>query len=143
MSVALSILVDTNALLHGLLTPAKLSARARNTLADRKNELVWSTASTWEIVIKARLGKLDLGGDVAKVLGTELVRLGMRVLPIEQAHCLRIAGLPDVDWKDAKGVSQRHADPFDRLLIAQALVEGLPILSADGLFERYGVRRVW
>lgn len=138
-----AILVDTNALLHALLTPAKLSARARKTLEDRQHELVWSTASTWEVVIKARLGKLDLGGEVAKVLSAQIVRLGMRVLPIEQAHCLRIAGLPDVEWKDAKGVSQRHADPFDRLLVAQALVEELPILTADGLFERYGVRRIW
>lgn len=139
----MAILVDTNALLHALLAPAKLSPRARAVLADRANELVWSTASTWEVVLKARLGKLDLGGDVATILGREIVRFGLRVLPIEQTHCLRIASLPDVEWVDAKGVSQRHADPFDRLLVAQALVEDLPILTADALFERYAVRRLW
>lgn len=139
----MAVLVDTNGLLHALLSPDRLSARARSTLADRGQDLVWSTASTWEVVIKARLGKLDLGGDVARILGREILRLGMRILPIEQAHCLRVATLPDVEWTDARGTSQRHADPFDRLLIAQALVEGLPVLTADGLFDRYGVRRIW
>jgi PIN domain nuclease of toxin-antitoxin system len=57
--------------------------------------------------------------------------MGMRILPMEQSHPLRVASLPEVDWIDSGGSSRRHADPFDRLLVAQALVEGLPVLTAD------------
>ena len=120
-----------------------MSPRARRILEDRACALVWSAASTWELVIKARLGKLDLGGDVATVLGEQIGRMGMRILPVEQAHALRVADLPDVEWTDSSGVSRRHSDPFDRILVAQALVEGLPILSSDSLFERYPVERIW
>jgi PIN domain nuclease of toxin-antitoxin system len=139
----MTVLVDTNGLLFALLSPERLSPRARRVLEDRRSALVWSAASTWEVVVKARLGKLDLGGDVATVLGEQILRMGMRILPVEQAHSLRLATLPDVDWIDASGSSRRHADPFDRLLIAQALVEGLPILTSDDQFDRYPVERVW
>lgn len=139
----MAILVDTNGLLFALLTPERLSPRARRVLEDRSSTLVWSAASTWEVVVKTRLGKLDLGGDVATVLGEQLLRMGMRILPVEQVHSLRVASLPEVDWIDASGSSRRHADPFDRLLVAQALVEGLPILTSDDQFDRYPVERVW
>lgn len=139
----MTVLVDTNGLLFALLTPERLSPRARRVLEDRSTALVWSAASTWEVVIKAKLGKLDLGGDVVTVLGEQILRMGMRILPVEQAHSLRVSALPDVDWVDAGGSSRRHADPFDRLLVAQALVEGLPILTADSLFDRYPIERVW
>jgi PIN domain nuclease of toxin-antitoxin system len=104
---------------------------------------VWSAASTWEVVVKARLGKLDLGGDVAAVIAEQIQRMGMRILPVEQAHSLRVASLADVTWVDAGGAPRRHADPFDRMLVAQALVEGLPILSSDDQLDRYPVERVW
>lgn len=139
----MTVLVDTNGLLFALLTPERLSPRARRILEDRTSVLVWSAASTWEVVVKARLGKLDLGGDVATVLAEQILRMGMRILPVEQAHSLRVASLPDVDWFDASGSPRRHADPFDRLLVAQALVEGLPILTSDDQFDRYPVERVW
>lgn len=139
----MTVLVDTNGLLFALLAPERLSPRARRVLEDRSSALVWSAASTWEVVVKARLGKLDLGGDVATVLGEQLLRMGMRILPVEQAHSLRVASLPDVAWIDANGSARRHADPFDRLLVAQALVEGLPILTSDDQFDRYAVDRVW
>lgn len=139
----MTVLVDTNGLLFALLTPERLSPRARRILEDRTSALVWSAASTWEVVVKTRLGKLDLGGDVATVLGEQLLRMGMRILPVEQAHSLRVASLPDVDWVDANGAPRRHEDPFDRLLVAQAMVEGLPILTADDHFDRYPVERVW
>ena len=139
----MTVLVDTNGLLFALLAPERLSPRARRVVEDPANQLVWSAASTWEVVIKSRLGKLDLGGEVASVLGHELQRMGMRILPIGQAHALRVAQLPDVEWIDAEGVVRRHADPFDRLLVAQALVEALPLLTSDDQFERYGIERVW
>lgn len=139
----MTVLVDTNALLFALLSPERLSPRARIVLEDRSCALVWSAASTWEVVVKARLGKLDLGGDVATVLAEQIQRMGMRILPVEQAHSLRVASLPDVGWIDAGGAARRHADPFDRLLVAQAIVEGLPILTSDDQFNRYPVERVW
>ncbi len=139
----MTVLVDTNGLLLALLTPERLSPRARRVLEDRGSTLVWSAASTWEVVVKARLGKLHLGGDVATVLGEQILRMGMRILPVEQAHALRVASLPDVNWVDEHGAPRRHADPFDRLLVAQALVERLPILTADDQFDRYPVERVW
>jgi PIN domain nuclease of toxin-antitoxin system len=139
----MNVLVDTSSLLFALLAPHRLSPRARRVLADRSSTLVWSAASTWEVVVKAGLGKLDLGGAVATVLGEQILRMGMRVLPVEHAHALRVESLPDVGWVDAGGSSRRHADPFDRMLVAQALVEGLPILSADEQFDRYPVDRVW
>lgn len=137
------VLVDTNGLLFALLAPERLSTRARLVLEDRRSALVWSAASTWEVVVKAKLGKLDLGGDVASILAEQIQRMGMRILPVEQSHSLRLASLPDVDWIDAGGSSRRHADPFDRLLVAQALVEGLPVLTADDQFDRYPIERVW
>ena len=143
MSSGETVLVDTNGLLFALLYPERLSTRARAIFEDRRSTLVWSAASTWEVVVKARIGKLDLGGDVATVLGEQIVRMGMTVLPVEQAHALRIASLPDVEWVDSTGASRRHADPFDRLLVAQALVEHLPILTADAQFDRYAVERIW
>jgi PIN domain nuclease of toxin-antitoxin system len=139
----MTVLVDTTSLLFALLTPERLSPRARRVLEDRSSALVWSAASTWEVVVKARLGKLDLGGDVATVLGEQLLRMGVRILPVEQAHVLRVATLPDVEWIDANGSPRRHADPFDRLIVAQAMVEGLPILTSDDPFDRYPVERVW
>jgi PIN domain nuclease of toxin-antitoxin system len=139
----MTVLVDTHALLFALLSPDRLSTRARRVLEDRASVLVWSVASTWEVIVKARIGKLSLGGDVAIVLGEQIVRMGMRVLPVEQAHALEIARLPEVEWIDAAGVPKRHADPFDRLLVAQAVVEGLPILTADEQFDRYPVERIW
>lgn len=139
----MTLLVDTNGLLFALLSPSRLSPRARASLEDRRNTLIWSAASTWEVLVKARLGKLDLGGEVAAVLAEQIQRLGMRVLPVEHTHALRVASLPAVEWVDPTGVARRHADPFDRLLVAQALCEGLPILTADDAFDRYPVERVW
>lgn len=139
----MTVLVDSNALLFALLAPDRLSEKAKKLMEDRGNHLVWSAASTWEIVIKVRLGKLQLDGGVTEVLPEQLNRLGMQVLPVEQSHALRVAGLPDVVWTDTAGIPRRHADPFDRLLVAQAQVENLPILSADEQFDRYEVTRMW
>lgn len=139
----MTVLVDTCALLFALLSPDRLSARARSVLASRSSRLIWSAVSTWEVVIKARTGKLDLGGDVCDVLSDQLLRMGMQILPMGQTHALAVAHLPEVDWTDAAGVKRRHADPFDRMLVAQAMVEGLPILTADGHFADYPVQRIW
>ena len=139
----MTVMVDTHGLLYALLSPERLSVRARAVFQDRATVLVWSVASTWEVVIKVRTGRLDLGGEPATVLAEQVQRLGMRVIPVEQAHALRVASLPDIRWVDSTGTQRRHADPFDRLLVAQALVENLPIMTADEHFDRYPIERVW
>ena len=124
-------LLDTNALLVGGLAFESLSASYRRILLDPANELVLSPASIWEMAIKVRLGKLDLEGVTLDDLAGEFRRrLKIRLLPIKQSQLLHIATLPKV--KD-------HGDPFDLLIIAQALTENLPVLTSDGKFHLYGV----
>ena len=91
-----------------------------------------SAASAWEIVIKAALGKLPGALEVANDVTGALASQGFRPLDVTIGHVQRSGGLPAV-----------HRDPFDRILAAQSLVEDLPILSTDAVFDRYGVQRVW
>ena len=127
-------LLDTNALLVGGLAFESLSASYRHILLDPATELYLSSASLWEMAIKVRLGKLDLQGVTLSGLAVEFrKRLKIRLLPIKQSQLLFIATLPKV--KD-------HGDPFDLLIIAQALTEDLPVLTSDGKFHLYGVNVV-
>ena len=120
----MQLLLDTRVLLWWLTDDPALSARARDAIADAKNVVHVSAVSLWEIVIKRSLGKLELPDDWAEVLARE----PMRRLPVTWDHALRVATLPDV-----------HRDPFDRLLIAQALVEDLVLVTGDELLARYSV----
>lgn len=99
---------------------------------DPANALYLSAASYWEISIKAGLGKLDLAASWPKVFDRELDANTIHWLPIEKSHCLELLTLP-----------RHHRDPFDRLLIAQARVEGLTLLSADANFNGYDVAVIW
>ena len=109
----------------------RLSPRARRALADEDNEPLLSAASVWEMAIKARLGRLTLPGTVEEYVA-EKVAGGLAILPIEWTHAAAVERLP-----------LHHRDPFDRLIVAQALAENLPIVSADPAFRRYGVKVVW
>ncbi len=122
------LLVDTRALLWWLSDDAALSERARALIADPANEPLVSVASLWEIAIKQSLGKLVAPADLPETIVAE----GFALLPIGAQHAWRVRALP-----------QHHRDPFDRLLIAQALVEGLPILTGDAAFGAYGVGVRW
>jgi PIN domain nuclease of toxin-antitoxin system len=126
------LLLDTHAFLWWVSDDAALSRRARSAIADRGNACLVSAASAWEIAIKASLGKLEIGSDVARFIPEQMAENGFEVLPIELSHAARVAKLPF-----------HHRDPFDRLLAAQALEEGLAMVSADVVFRRYGVTRVW
>lgn len=127
------ILLDTHVYLFAAYDPTRLSPFARRVLSSRENRFVWSVASTWELAIKVRLGRVDLPANALDRLDAGLAELSARVLPVEQAHARRVAELPDL-----------HADPFDRLLVAQALVEGLPILTSDATIPRYpGIDARW
>lgn len=88
-----------------------------------------SAASIWEVAIKRRIGKLELPDELLEVMETH----GFGVLPIQAEHAWAVARLP----------LSNHRDPFDHLLVAQALVEGMPVVSRDARLDRYGVERIW
>lgn len=126
------LLLDTHALLWWLTDDPRLSRIARALLADADNQVHASAASAWEITTKARIGKLpgaqSLAGDIATAIADE----GFHELPITVRHGQLAGNLP-----------APHRDPFDRMLIAQAIIEQMPLVSNEPLFDRYGVRRLW
>lgn len=127
------VLLDTHAFLwwtseYG----ARLSDRARDLLIDSSTDAVVSVASAWEIAIKAATGRLEIEGDPEQWVPDRILRYGFSPLPVGLAHALRVAGLPAI-----------HRDPFDRLLVAQAQVEGIPIVTSDPAIARYDVDVIW
>jgi PIN domain nuclease of toxin-antitoxin system len=122
------LLVDTRALLWWLTDDPALSAAARAAIADPANEPLVSTACVWEIAIKRSLGKLTAPDDLPE----RIADAGFEWLPIRAEHAWRVRDLPD-----------HHRDPFDRVLVAQALIERLPIITADPHFGEYGVEVRW
>jgi PIN domain nuclease of toxin-antitoxin system len=122
------ILLDTHAVLWWLAGDASLSAVARRTIAEPSNEVLVSSASIWEIAIKRSLGKLTVPNGLLEAISED----GLIFLAISPWHAWRAGELP---W--------HHRDPFDRLLAAQALVEGIPLVTADPSFSPYGVGILW
>lgn len=122
------LLVDTHVLLWWLTDSAALSPTARELLADPANEPLVSTASVWEIAIKRSLGKLAAPEDLPDRIADE----GFSWLAISAPHAWEVRALP-----------AHHRDPFDRLLVAQALTERLPLITADPSFDAYGVDTRW
>jgi PIN domain nuclease of toxin-antitoxin system len=126
------LLVDTHALLWWFSDDSSLSPRARAAMTQRQNTLLVSAASGWEIATKVRLGKLPGAEQLAADFAGFLLRGGFGSLDITVDHAIRAGLLPGP-----------HRDPFDRMLIAQAQAEGLPVITNDTVFEAYGVRRIW
>jgi PIN domain nuclease of toxin-antitoxin system len=124
----LKILLDTHCWLWMLAKPQRLSRQTRALLEDPQNQLFLSAASSWEIAIKYALGKLPLPMPPAEYVLTRMESSGISPLAIQHSHALLAGSLP-----------RHHGDPFDRLLIAQAQLEKLPILTADRQFEAYEV----
>jgi PIN domain nuclease of toxin-antitoxin system len=125
------LLVDTNALLWWFQNDSTLSGKARRVISSTENQVLVSTVVGLEISIKSNAGKLTVGSlldDFEKRLFEE----GMTALPVSMNHGVRAGRLP-----------LHHQDPFDRMLIAQAHAENMPVVSSDSIFERYGVRRIW
>lgn len=118
------LLLDTPALLWALGLPDELRPEARRAIEDARNDVFVSAASAWEIAIKRALGRLEAPDD----LGDAIAAVGFVELPITIGHALAVERL-----------ARHHRDPFDRMLIAQALVEGLTIVTRDARFEPYGV----
>ena len=125
-------LLDTNALLWFLAGDEKLSGRARQLIDNPSNEKFLSIVSLWEIAIKTGLGKLDLDKPFEQVFPERLDFNRIRILDITVDSLIKLTTLPF-----------HHRDPFDRLIIAQGLVENLPIISVDTIFDAYGIDREW
>jgi PIN domain nuclease of toxin-antitoxin system len=125
-------LLDSMAWLWSIANPERLNLSAREILENGREEVYFSAVSSWELSIKARLGKLQLPGPPSQCIPAFMARQGLRPLPITHLHTVKVYEL-----------SPHHSDPFDRLLIAQALTEDFAILTADRYFERYPVQIVW
>jgi PIN domain nuclease of toxin-antitoxin system len=125
-------LVDTGVLIHSLVSRPKLNDRALSLIADDSSELYLSAASSWEIAIKAKTGKLVLPERPSQIVANAMRLMSMRALDITHFHALAVEDLPAV-----------HRDPFDRMLVAQANTEQMVLLTADRIFEKYKVELVF
>ena len=125
-------LLDTHTLLWFITEDKQLSDRARRLILDSNSEILISIASLWEIAIKVNIGKLALDEPFNQLFPDELDAHGIEILDITIDSLIQLTTLPF-----------HHRDPFDRLIIAQALVESLPIIGVDGTFDAYGISREW
>jgi PIN domain nuclease of toxin-antitoxin system len=129
----MNLLLDTQALLWFILSDPRLSRKARDSIVDTEGIIFVSPASLWEIAIKISLGKYKLPGNFQQFWDNQLDINDFTLLPVSVAHASRVADL-----------SYHHRDPFDRLIIAQSLVEKIPVVSSDSMFDFYeGVERIW
>jgi PIN domain nuclease of toxin-antitoxin system len=126
------LLGDTHAIFWYIEGDPKLSLTARTLIQDASNEVLISAASYWEIAIKVSMGKWQLNRPYEDFMDIGLNQYAFQVLPILPTHTARLIGLPF-----------HHKDPFDRLLVAQALVEQIALISADPALDAYGVTRLW
>src|SRR5262249_40614974 len=125
-------LVDTQAFLWFVMGDARISATARSLIEDENNERLLSIASPWEIAIKVSIGKLTLLEPFDVLVPREIQQNDFQLLAIELRHLGTVVTLP-----------LHHRDPFDRVLVAQARVENVPIVSSDAVFDAYGISRLW
>lgn len=126
------LLLDTHAFLWAVAEVGNLGSAARTAMQDQRNELFVSAASVWEIATKFRIGKLPGARTVLREFETIMQRLLASDLPVTRHHALRAGSYP-----------QEHADPFDRLLAAQAELEGLTLVSKDRSLRQFGVDLLW
>lgn len=128
----MKLLLDTHVFLWWITDSKKLSDTARMFIANSANELFWSAASSWEVAIKFAIGRLPLPASPGDYLPAHFASAAVRALPVSDEHAYGVARLPPY-----------HADPFDRILIAQAVHEDLAFLSADRTVRQYDVEVVW
>jgi PIN domain nuclease of toxin-antitoxin system len=128
----LKLLLDSNVLLWAVYAPEHLTEKVRLFLEAPENDLFVSHASIWELLEKIGRGKLLLAGTSPTTSIQRFMDIGITLLPIELTHIQAAAELP-----------QHHSDPFDRVILAQAIEKGMPILTSDGAFERYPVEVIW
>jgi PIN domain nuclease of toxin-antitoxin system len=128
----MKLLLDAHTFLWWITDDQKLSGRAREIISDGSNELFLSAATGWEIAIKVQIGRLKLPEEPIRFILEQMRINAIQSLPIQMNHALHVSTLP-----------QHHRDPFDRLLIAQAQLEGLPVLSSDHQLANYQVEVIW
>ena len=126
------LLLDTHTFLWFVLNDPQLSATAKAHVEDPANDILISPASYWEIAIKVRLKKLDLFAPYDDFMHRGIVGNDFEILPIEPKHTSILTTLP-----------LHHKDPFDRLLVAQAMAEQIPLVSADAALDAYSIIRLW
>ena len=126
------LLLDTQVFILAAQSDKLLSRRARDILLNTERTAYLSLVSLWEMQIKLSLGKLKLPVSLPDAIQRGVTDIGLEILPLQAEHIYKLAELPF-----------HHRDPFDRLLIAQALHEQVPIVSNDEAFDRYGVTRLW
>ncbi|HFC12954.1 MAG TPA: type II toxin-antitoxin system VapC family toxin [Anaerolineae bacterium] len=125
------IILDTHTLIWFIMNDVKLSNNAKKLVVSSEAVFV-SVATLWEIAIKMSIGKLSLDGDFDDLFPAQLLANELKVLPIHVDHLSQVSQLP-----------LHHRDPFDRLIIAQGMVENMPIISRDAAFDAYPVKRIW
>ncbi len=128
----MKMLLDTHVLIWALVGSPRLSLRVRSILEDRRSELAVSAVTIMEIFSKHRIGKLPEGDVITNGLDGYLKRLDASVLAVSEAHA-RLAG----------SIVSPHRDPFDRMIAAQSILEGIPLLSRDSAFPSLGVQPIW
>jgi PIN domain nuclease of toxin-antitoxin system len=128
----MDLLLDSHTMLWFFWDDPKLSTRAKTLIEDPGNRKLVSMATCWEIAIKAGLGKLTLGEPSQSFLTREIPRNNFELLSISMDHATSVESLP-----------QHHKDPFDRLIVAQAIAENVAIVSSDPAFDAYPVKRLW
>lgn len=128
----MNLLIDSHALIWAVLDDPRLSPRARRVLSDGAGALHVSIVSFWELSLKIALGKLRTMTSSIAYLRDECLEQGIRIIPLQVEHIIRAESLP-----------LHHRDPFDRMLIAQALQENLTILTGDAEFAKYPVEVLW
>jgi len=125
-------LLDTGVWLWSLFEPGRLARPAREAIANLSHDVFLSAVTSWEISIKAAAGKLKLPGPPGTYIPRRMADQGLRPLPVSHAHALAVYDLP-----------LHHRDPFDRLLIAQANLEGMTLITADRVFAKYPTALLW
>ena len=128
----MNLLLDTHAFLWFIAGSERLTAAARELIEESANQPFLSAASLWEMAIKLSLGRLHLGRPFEDLIPEQMRLNGIQLLGIELEHVTPVTTLPF-----------HHRDPFDRLLVAQAMVEQMPIVSADPAFDAYSIERLW
>jgi len=125
-------LLDTHTLIWWMTDDRRLSKPARSLIAQRDNVSLVSAVSAWEIATKVRLGRFPMAADLVQSFIADVARERMEILAVSAEHGIRAGSLPGP-----------HQDPFDRMLIAQASAENVPIVSNDRAFDHYDVERLW
>jgi PIN domain nuclease of toxin-antitoxin system len=128
----MKLLLDTHTFIWWTISVARLSSQALSLLQDRQNALFLSLASLWEMQLKIQLGKLHFNSPLSQIVEEQQRINGLKLLSIAPEHIYALDQLPF-----------HHKDPFDRLLIAQAMTETIPVVSADAAFAAYPAQIIW